>query len=201
MRENIKENILKTAQELFNEKGYQDTTMREIADYLGISLGNLTYHYHKKEEMMVELLKRPSFLEKEPAKNFNEFFQLIQDMLDSLMVNRFFYTVEELARTSESFYQHNTNTINEIENHLEDSLQLLSDQNFLVAWRSNHERHAFAHVIMNSHLTWIKNNFYLLEKDQDSYHDFLTMHWYLLESHVKKGKEKAYQDCFHKFPQ
>lgn len=31
MKKNLKEEILKTAQTFFNEKGYQETTMRDIA--------------------------------------------------------------------------------------------------------------------------------------------------------------------------
>ena len=42
MIENLKEAILRTAQTFFNEKGYQETTMRDIAGALNISLGNLT---------------------------------------------------------------------------------------------------------------------------------------------------------------
>lgn len=197
MRENIKQDILNTARELFNEKGYQETTMREIADRLGISLGNLTYHYHKKEEMMIELLKRPSFLDEPPATNFTELFDLIQAMIDSLIVNRFFYTVDELGRSSVDFYHHNVEMITNISNHLEISLQNLSDNKLLVPWISEKERHAFTTMIMDSHMTWIKYTFYRLPEDQISYQEFINLHWYLLESHVEKNKITEYKKCFH----
>lgn len=198
MRGNIKQEILETARLLFNEKGFKATTMREIADRMGISLGNLTYHYHKKEDMMVEMVQRPDFLDKEIAQSFTEFFQLIQAMVDSLIVNRFFYTADELFHSSDTFSASNTNNIQQIETHLEKSLQNLSDQNLLVPWISNEERHAFTHVIMSAHLIWIKNSFYLINTELFDYHEFLAMHWYLLESHVESMHQKEYKDCLKK---
>jgi AcrR family transcriptional regulator len=47
-----KERILNTAVELFNTKGFVSVTMRDLANELDMSLGNLTYHFKKKEELM-----------------------------------------------------------------------------------------------------------------------------------------------------
>ena len=166
MNKNLKHEILAAAQSFFNEKGYQETTMRDIASALGISLGNLTYHFHKNEAM-----------------------------IDSLIVNRFFYTVDKLGRATPEFYRHNVDMVSQIENHLELSLQRLSDRELLVPWLSDDERHAFTRMIMDSHLIWIKNSFYREVQDQLSYADFLDIHRHLLESHVRKEKISEYQKC------
>ncbi len=50
---NIRDEIIKTAGKMFLEKPYADVAMRDIANVLGISVGNLTYHFNKKE-MLVE---------------------------------------------------------------------------------------------------------------------------------------------------
>ena len=47
-----KERIVNVAVELFNEKGLVNVTMRDLAAELDMSLGNLTYHFKKKEELM-----------------------------------------------------------------------------------------------------------------------------------------------------
>lgn len=47
-----KDRIISTAVGLFNTKGFVNVTMRNLADELGMSLGNLTYHFKKKEELM-----------------------------------------------------------------------------------------------------------------------------------------------------
>ena len=44
--------ILDTARELFNEQGVESVSVAQIADRMGISTGNLTYHYAKKKDMV-----------------------------------------------------------------------------------------------------------------------------------------------------
>jgi len=53
MVENIKKIIADASRELFNSNGYQKVTMRQIADRCGISVGNLTYHYPHKEDLLM----------------------------------------------------------------------------------------------------------------------------------------------------
>src|SRR6185503_2650542 len=45
--------ILETALEIFREKGYEQTTMRAIADKAKLSLGN-AYHYFKSKEHLIQ---------------------------------------------------------------------------------------------------------------------------------------------------
>lgn len=52
----IKEEIINTARRLFNEHGYAGVSMRDIAAALGISVGNLTYHYRRKEELLLAVM-------------------------------------------------------------------------------------------------------------------------------------------------
>lgn len=47
-----KQKILQTALELFNERGSGNVSTRHIAEDLGISPGNLYYHYANKEEII-----------------------------------------------------------------------------------------------------------------------------------------------------
>jgi AcrR family transcriptional regulator len=52
---NTKEKIIAKALELFNNDGVRETTLRKIARELGISQGNLTYHYKTKDEIIEKL--------------------------------------------------------------------------------------------------------------------------------------------------
>jgi len=47
-----KEDILEVARGLFNEKGTQSSTTNHIAKAMGISPGNLHYHYKNREEIV-----------------------------------------------------------------------------------------------------------------------------------------------------
>lgn len=50
-----REKILNTALRLFNEEGTNEVTPRRIAIEMGISHGNLRYHFSKKEEILYGL--------------------------------------------------------------------------------------------------------------------------------------------------
>lgn len=47
-----REKILETALRLFREKGYQETTMRAVADEAGVALGNAYYYFASKEHLI-----------------------------------------------------------------------------------------------------------------------------------------------------
>lgn len=47
--------ILDAARELFNSKGYAATSLHEIAASIGISQGNLTYHFPSKSDLAARL--------------------------------------------------------------------------------------------------------------------------------------------------
>lgn len=47
-----KNQILQAARELFSEYGYSRVSMRDVSERLGISVGNLTYHFHRKEDLI-----------------------------------------------------------------------------------------------------------------------------------------------------
>jgi AcrR family transcriptional regulator len=44
--------ILETALALFRERGYEETTMRAIAEQAGVSLGNAYYYFRSKEQLI-----------------------------------------------------------------------------------------------------------------------------------------------------
>ncbi|MCI5056410.1 MAG: TetR/AcrR family transcriptional regulator [Flavobacteriales bacterium] len=50
-----KEKILEQSKDLFNKKGVQTTTLRQIASALGMSQGNLNYHFKTKQDIIEQL--------------------------------------------------------------------------------------------------------------------------------------------------
>ncbi len=50
-----KEKIISTATRLFNNQGYNSINLFELANQLGISRGNLTYHFKDKESLLVAI--------------------------------------------------------------------------------------------------------------------------------------------------
>jgi len=55
---NTKQRIIDTAIDLFNKNGIQNITSRHIATEMGISYGNLDYHYKNKEALLLAIYKQ-----------------------------------------------------------------------------------------------------------------------------------------------
>ena len=55
-----KENILQVASQLFDQKGYDRTSMNEIAEALGITKPSLYYHFKDKERLVLAVVQRAS---------------------------------------------------------------------------------------------------------------------------------------------
>jgi AcrR family transcriptional regulator len=51
LKDEIKEKIQKSAIELFTMHGFKDTSIKQIADKAGISVGNVYHYYANKEEL------------------------------------------------------------------------------------------------------------------------------------------------------
>lgn len=54
--DNTKKRICDTAIRLFNERGYGEVSLREIAKEAETTIGNLTYHFKKKEDLLIALV-------------------------------------------------------------------------------------------------------------------------------------------------
>jgi AcrR family transcriptional regulator len=60
-----RERILDVALELFNEQGYEQTPLREIAERVGVTKAALYYHFERKEDILLELHLRVHALGRE----------------------------------------------------------------------------------------------------------------------------------------
>lgn len=52
-----RERILNAAARLFRERGFKRTTVRDIAEVVGILSGSLFHHFRSKEEMLLEIMR------------------------------------------------------------------------------------------------------------------------------------------------
>lgn len=63
-----KRNILSSAKRLFSIRGYERTSLSDIAKYSGVTRGAIYWHFESKEDLLIELLdslSREQFAEKD----------------------------------------------------------------------------------------------------------------------------------------
>ncbi len=92
-----REKILHTALTLFNRQGLPRVTLRAIAKEMGISQGNLNYHYKKRDEIIEALyFQLVARIDMEMEKSAGEespleqLFEIMNRIMDSFYEYRFF---------------------------------------------------------------------------------------------------------------
>lgn len=92
MKKDTRQEILETAKRLFNEHGYNGVSLRDISNALGISKGNLTYHFAKKEEIMEALLESSADTKPKAAPiNIKELDAFFLDMQQAVQENAYYF--------------------------------------------------------------------------------------------------------------
>ena len=90
-----RDKILDTSLTLFNEKGLASVSLRSIADELKISVGNLQYHFKKREEIINALyFKMVDNIDKAVKNNSSNllevFFSILKTISETFFEFRFF---------------------------------------------------------------------------------------------------------------
>src|SRR5215468_21202 len=99
-----KDKILDVALELFTEQGYDKTSLREIADRLGVTKAALYYHFERKEDILLELHLRlhalgRDLLEELDAVDDSDTFaawpRFLDQFIDKLLENRELFVLHQ----------------------------------------------------------------------------------------------------------
>ncbi len=119
----IRNEILETACKMFLEKTYDEVSVREIAKLLNISVGNLTYHFKKKEDLAEAAVLNmfEQYTTKSPCNSLEEMDEWI--------------TLLEKSGDEDSFYFKNFERFAQISEKMQDIQQQVFARN-LEFWRA-----------------------------------------------------------------
>lgn len=94
-----KARVRETARRLFNSQGYKKVTLRQIAHEAGTTIGNLTYHFPRKEDLLLDIQQElyTDFLHLSvDGRSGEEVIEVLTESLRQIQANRteneFFYT-------------------------------------------------------------------------------------------------------------
>ena len=94
--------IMEAAEELFAEKGFDGTSVRDISEQAGVNLAMISYYFGSKEKLMESLIKyRGEFvklqlenmLQNNEMSSLEKVYTLIDNYIDRIMKQQCFYKI------------------------------------------------------------------------------------------------------------
>lgn len=189
---NRRELILDTARRLFAERGYDGVSMRDIAGELGFSVGNVTYYFKKKEDLMeTSVLEQSQSYHLPPTpSNLMELNQLFHYVCDEILnKSYYFHHYTQMAQISRRIYELQRAYKRDLYLTLKTAFKNLQESGDMEP--DSYEGHTdyFVRSLMTTMTYWIPYNSGPEESERNSRHDFLMCLWSLLFSRLtEKGK-------------
>ncbi|MBQ9263411.1 MAG: helix-turn-helix transcriptional regulator [Clostridia bacterium] len=178
----VRTGILDTARRKFNEKGYDRVSMREIAEECGMAVGNLTYYYHRKDDL-VQAIMQDAFLSAKPEHPILSLADLndqFSRMIDTLLRYAFYFLDDAFITDQDD---HNSAIRQRI---LVGIRQLQADGLFTPDFDQETQR-ALLDMLLMTHLVWMRMTLRLSAAPSKA--DFLRRHWLVLRPYLtEKGK-------------
>jgi AcrR family transcriptional regulator len=151
--------ILEKAVELFNDRGYSAVSMRDIADALEKSVGNITYHFKKKSDLVVAIVARQySDLEQLQFDIVPDLMGLqtqLISMLDFRLKYRFYFaSIFELRSEYPQIAEFQAHAKTLLIGHFDKLFQHFSDRGLLRPFRDNDQCRDLATGIIYLMMSW-----------------------------------------------
>lgn len=191
MAHSTREKILAVSLRLFNEQGYHHVTMRAIADALSISVGNLTYHFAKKSDivsaLMDDVFEQMTATSDMPVESLTQIDRLFSMMLDTLCQYAFFFLDSELK--TESFGRHHIH----FRVRLIDGLNTLAKNGFFMESFTPEVCDTLVRLLLMSHISWLNQTLRQSDSSGMSKAEFLHGHWLVLYPYLSEKGRIAYR--------
>lgn len=195
MKKDIKQEILDTGLRLFTEYGYANVSMRMVADALNISVGNLTYHVKRKEDLIEAVLieRNGNFVVPEVPKTPGELYELFHFGAEDQKRDDFFFRFyDQLEKISPRLYAMQVAAIKKRRKVLQAAFATMRGTGYIREEDFPGQHDALIDVINMIKIHWVPSNG-AYPASQDSSMNMLRSIMYPVLT--KKGK-----DAFHASP-
>ncbi len=156
---NMRNKIIETASKMFLEKTYDEVSMRDIANFLNISVGNLTYHFKKKDDL-AEAVILDMFERRTPKSPCNSL-----EGVDEWI------TLFEKSGDEDTFYFRNFEHLAENNKKIQDIQKEVFSKN-MHFWRETLK------VLCNAGILW--------PEEFEGQHDAFIHNFYLIKAHWRE---------------
>ena len=191
MRASLREDILDVAVALFNERGYSNVSLRAISGALGISVGNLNYHFQKKQDILQAIMERnyATVFSDVPVTTLCQFQALWERMLDSLLLYAFYFRDPSLSR----LHPKGPQDVDLLRRLVLQALEQLQQAGLFSPELTPQRQEQLVRVLMLSHLGWAQQPAPSPSHQAMAKEAFLSDHWAVLEPYLTPTGREEYR--------
>lgn len=198
-RKKTRERILEVALQLFNERGIGVVSSKHISDEMGISYGNLCYHFPKKDDIINQLyFNMQAELDGKLNEVQNEIFGLdfmvksLQALLTTLYQYKFiFLDLTILTRRSQEIKEHAVEQVEQRRRMLRGLMDFLIQEGYAKFEKIEGHYDKLVHTMLILMNFWISDaETFFKGKEEDKVGYYLELFYsFMRPSLTKKGIE------------
>ncbi len=179
MPSDTRDQILFTARRLFNEQGYGQVTMRALAAELHIGVGNVTYYFARKQDIVAALMDASFDLTRMEGEitSLGQLMEMFSRMLDTITRDTFFFLDPEFAGDPRQHHSY-------LRARLEEALSSLTERGVFEKERFTPEtQKTVLTMLLMTHMTWLRQTMRSPSPMMDK-RAFLSAHMTLLSPYL-----------------
>lgn len=198
-RKKTRERILETALQLFNEKGIGVVSSKHVSDEMGISYGNLCYHFPKKDDIILQLyLNMQTELDEQFQQIQQEIFgfdfmvKSLQALLRTVYKYKFIYLdITIMTRRSEEIKRHAVRQVEQRRKLLRGIVDFLIHEGYAKFEKIEGHYDKIVHIMLILLNSWIADSetFYKGPEDEKLSYYLDLFYSFMRPSLTKKGIE------------
>lgn len=188
-----RKDIIQCAHKLFNEKGYNQTAMRDISKELHISVGNLTYYYKKKQDILIDVMNDEfiSHMHCDNISSLQDLDMVVNEMLNSVQHNSFYFNDPQLIVSVPEVEENHHRNIEGVKRDFYKCIEALVQLGIMEC--KEDEIHALIELLMFAHIGWIQKNIHC-SKEQ-----IMKYQWMILGRYITKDYKDEWEKIIRKY--
>lgn len=201
-----KEKILETARILFNTHGISAISSKSIAEEMGISYGNLCYHFPKKDDIILQLyLNMQKNVEqqfksiKEEVINLEFMLSRLKILFEEIYKYKFIYLgITKVVRHFDHIKKHAQDQFDQRWDILDTISGFLIENGYMKAFKDEKQKDMLIHALLMVSNSWISDaEVFYKGKDEEKIDYYMQVFFNLVRPTLtEKGLEgfkKVYQ--------
>jgi AcrR family transcriptional regulator len=196
-----REKILATSLDLFNQYGISNVSSKHVSEVMGISYGNLCYHFPKKDDIILQLYldmqeKLDQQFEQVQRDIFNFEFMLagLKDLFNILYEYKFIYLgITKVIRHFETIKKH-AQEQNQVRGKTLNTIgTFLVEQGYLKPFESKEHKDMLIHALLMVINSWISDAEVFFQKEENKIEYYVKLFFNMVKPLLTESGLEKYE--------